>query len=88
MIKISGSIIKKTKIISEEIVSSTTDGSYQDKLKECITEICYRLDIEKPYWLPNNLEEYNKRNKTSFDEHNFVDEIAFDKFVIEEIEEI
>lgn len=88
MIKISGSIIKKTKIVSEEIVSSTIDGSYQDQLKECITEICYRLDIEKPYWLPNNLEEYNKRNKTSFDEHNFVDEIAFDKFVIEENEEI
>lgn len=86
MIKISGAIMKKTKILSEEIVTSTIDGSYQDKLKECITEICYRLDIEKPYWLPNNLEEYNKRSKTSFDEHNFVDEIAFDKFVIDEIE--
>jgi hypothetical protein len=86
MIKISGALIKKTKIVAEEIVTSTIEGDYQEQLKECITEICYRLDIEKPYWLPRNLTSYNKNSKTFFDENNFVDKIDFDKFVIEELE--
>ena len=86
MIKISGALIKNTKIIAEEIVISTVEGEYQEKLKECITEICYKLDIEKPYWLPRNLTAYNKNNKTFFDENNFVDKIDFDKFIIEEME--
>jgi hypothetical protein len=86
MIRIAGSLIRKTKIVAEEIVTSTIEGSYQEKLKECIIEICYKLDIEKPYWLPRNLTSYNKNNKTFFDENNFVDKIDFDKFVIEELE--
>ncbi len=86
MIKISGTIIKNSKIINEEIVVSSDQGSYQEKLKKCIIDICYTLDIEKPYWLPRNMNEYNKRSKTYFNKDNFVDEIDFDKFIIEEIE--
>ncbi|WP_461204282.1 hypothetical protein [Clostridium sp. DL1XJH146] len=86
MIKILGTIIKNNKIISEEIVISRDEGNYQEKLKECIVDICYRLDIEKPYWLPRNLKEYNKKSKTYFNKDNFVDEIRFDKFIIEEID--
>ena len=86
MIKIVGTLVKNTKIIKEVIVVSTREGSYQDKLKECMTDICYKLDIAKPYWLPMNMEEYNKMNKTSFDYNNFMEEIYFDKLVIEELE--
>jgi hypothetical protein len=36
--------------------------------------------------LPVNLEEYNKRSKTTFNQNNFIEEIDFDKFQIEELE--
>lgn len=85
MLKIWGKIMRNNKIVMDDVVSCDIDGSYQDNLKQCILELCYKFDIEKPYWLPANLAEYNKRSKTSFNENNFIETINFDKFVIEEI---
>jgi hypothetical protein len=85
MLKIWGKIIKDNRIIRDEVVTADVSGTYQDNLKACLTEICYKLDISKPYWLPYNLEEYNKRSKTTFTKYNFIEEVNYDKFVIEEI---
>lgn len=85
MLKIWGKILKNNKIIKDIMVTSNVKGSYQDNLKFCINSICEKLDIEKPYWLPSNVDEYNKRGKVNFDSNNFIQEIDFDKFVIEEI---
>lgn len=87
MLKIWGKLIKHNKIVKDEIVMSEDGKNYQENLKSCILELCRKFDIEKPYWLPANLEEYNKRSKTSFNSDNFIDEFKFDKFVIEEIED-
>lgn len=86
MLKLWGKIIKDNRIIRDEIVIADTGGTYQENLKSCLTEMCYKLDISKPYWLPSNLEEYNKRSKTTFTKYNFIEEINYDKFVIEEID--
>ncbi|AGK98823.1 hypothetical protein [Clostridium pasteurianum] len=83
--RIWGKVIKNNKIIKDEVVISDGEGSYQDNLKLCIKELCYKLDISKPYWLPPNVKEYNRRRKTTFNENHFIDEIDFDKFIIEEI---
>lgn len=45
------------------------------------------LDIEKPFWLQNNLEEYNRTKKASFTQDNFIEEINFDRFEIHVLEE-
>lgn len=87
MLKIWGKLMKNNKIIKDEVAISDIEAGYQENLKVCITELCNKLDISKPYWLPTNLEEYNKRNKTIFNEYNFIEEIDFDKFVIEELAE-
>ena len=87
MLKIWGKVMKNNKIIKDEVVISDIEAGYQENLKVCITELCNKLDISKPYWLPTNLEEYNKRNKTIFNQYNFIEEIDFDKFVIEELDE-
>lgn len=86
MLKIWGKIIKNSKIIKSEVAISELEGSYQDNLKACLIELCEKFDIQKPYWLPTNLQEFNRRSKTSFNKHNFMDEIDFDKFIIEELE--
>lgn len=86
MLKIWAKVMKNNKIVKDEVVTVDIEGGYQEKLKACITELCNKLDISKPYWLPMNLEEYNKRGKTTFNEHNFIEEIDFDRFVIEELD--
>lgn len=85
MLKICGTLIKNNKIIRDIIVTSDIEGNYQDNLKACIFEICNKFDISKPYWLPVNLDEYNKKSKTKFTNNNFIDEINFDKLIIQEL---
>jgi hypothetical protein len=87
MIRLWGKIIKDNKIINHAETTFDEDIDYQQQLKECITRICYELDIQKPYWLPKNLEEYNKYKKTEFKQDNFIEEIDFDKFEIVVLEE-
>ncbi len=86
MLKIWGKIITNNKIVIDDVATSDVEESYQENLKICITELCNKFDISKPYWLPANLEEYNKRSKTSFNQDNFIDDIDFDKFMIVEID--
>ncbi len=86
MVKIWGKIIKNNRIIKDEVAICYEDVSYQQALKLCINEICDKLDIPKPYWLPVNLKRYNQFNKTFFNEDNFIEEIDFDRFAIEELE--
>ncbi len=87
MLKIWGKLIYDNRIIEDEVSMFEIQDSYQESLKACITELCYKFDIATPYWLKSNVNEYNKRRKTSFDENNFIEEIHFDKFIIEELKE-
>lgn len=87
MLRIWGRIIKDNKTLKDEVVMSDLEGSYQDNLKACINELCYKFDIAKPYWLSTNMEEFNRRGKTIFTKHNFIEEIDFDKLTIEELKE-
>ncbi|MBV4425472.1 hypothetical protein [Clostridium tyrobutyricum] len=85
--KIWGRIVDRNKIIKDKVVELNDQEDYQDSLKKCIYEICRDFDMERPYWLPSNVDEYNTRRKTIFTKDNFIDEFDFDKFVIEEIKE-
>ena len=85
MLKIWGKLIKDNRIIKNEVSISEIGDNYQENLKMCITELCYKFDISTPYWLRPNINEYNKRHKTSFDQNNFIEEIDFDHFMIEEL---
>lgn len=86
MLKLWGKMIKNNKIILQE-VSTAEDEDYQMELKKCITDISYKMDIQKPYWLPKNLEEYNRVKRTTFDQDNFIEEIEFDRLEIIVLEE-
>lgn len=82
-----GRVILENRAIKDITAEANLGKGYQADLQECIMEICDKFDIEKPYWLKNNVKEYNQRRKTSFTKENFIEEIQFDKFVIEEIED-
>lgn len=87
MIRLWGKIIKNSKIVAHEEFTCDEEIDYQEQLKKCIKELCYKMDLQKPFWLPKNLEEYNRTKKTSFIQDNFVEEIKFDRFEIQVLEE-
>lgn len=86
MLKIWGKVIKNTRMIKETVVISDIDGSYQENLRACLKELCYKLDISKPYWLSPNVKEYNERRRTTFNQNHFIDKIDFDKLIIQQID--
>lgn len=87
MIRLWGKVIKNNRIITSAESTCTEDIDYQEQLKKCIVDICYKLDLQKPYWLKQNLKDYNQYKKTSFRQDNFIEPVNFDKFEIEVIEE-
>lgn len=82
-----GKLMKNNKIIKDNAVPLIVEDDYQAALKEAMIELCDSFDIAKPYWLNKNLNEYNRLGKTSFNKDNFIEEIEFDKLVIEELED-
>ena len=82
-----GRLLLDNRAIKDITAEADLGKGYQEDLKACIMEICENFDIEKPYWLNNNVKEYNQRSKTSFTKENFIEEIDFDKFIIEAIED-
>ena len=80
--KLWGKILIDNKIEKDMVVYFDEDKEYQENLKISIIEICDKFDIEKPYWLPINIKEFNQRGKASFTKDNFIEVIDFDKFVI------
>jgi hypothetical protein len=87
LIRLWGKIITNNKIIASAESTCDEEIDYQEQLKKCIIEICYKLDLQKPYWLPKNLKEYNQYKRTAFRHDNFIENVNFDKFEIEVIEE-
>lgn len=88
LIRLWGKIIKDNKILFErEGIYEYDDLEYEEQLKYCIQNICAELDLGKPYWLNPNLKEYNRYKKTSFTQDNFIEEIDFDRFEIEVLDE-
>jgi len=87
MLKLWGKIITNNKILSQEVAICEETLEYEEELKKCIIELCYKFDIQKPYWLKKNLVEYNGIKKTAFTQDNFMEEITFGKFEIEVLEE-
>lgn len=50
---------------------------------EALTYLCKSFDIPKPIWLPKHEREYEAFRRTAFTGDHFVEEIDFDRFEIE-----
>jgi len=87
VIRLWGKIIKNHHIVKHAEVVCNEEIEYQQQLKKCMTELCYGFDIQRPYWLPKNLKDYNARKKTTFKQDNFIEKIDFDYLEIEVMEE-
>jgi hypothetical protein len=87
MIRIWGKVIRNNKIILDEVATSDKEENYEEAVKDCINELCEKFDIGKPYWLETNIREFNKRRKTTFNNDNFIEDIEFDRFIVEVLEE-
>lgn len=87
MFRLWGKIIKNNNMVSDQVFElSTPDLSLEDKIDQGLEALCYHFDIQKPMWFDANNKDFGLVNKTRFMDHHFIEDIDFDYFEIELIE--
>ncbi len=79
--------IKNNKIINSVDVGNNENITQEQKLKKCLSEIFYKLDISAPVWIQKHDKEFSEFKKIIFFKDDFVDEVNFDKLEIDLIDD-
>ena len=87
MFRLWGKIWKDNHLIKDTVICDDTDDTRTHKIFHALDAISYEFDLSKPIWLDSTIEEFKKRDKTRFNQDNFVDSIDFDYLEIQIIEE-
>ena len=87
MFRLWGKIFRANRLIKDTVACSGADDTRTHKVFQCLEDICYELDLEKPIWLDKNIDVFKRHSKTRFNQDNFIEHLDFDFLEIEVIEE-
>lgn len=88
MYRLWGKIMKNNEMIDDQVFESTESHLDSDeKLKQGVEALCYHFDLQRPMWFADNTDGIKKIGKTQFLNHHFIENITFDYFEIEVIED-
>ncbi len=82
MIRIWAKVMKKDKILKQYMFEKQTEMDYSEFFSY-LKDICENLDIATPVLIKTHLFNYAKYNVVRFSESDFVEQISFDKLVLE-----
>ncbi len=82
MIRIWAKVMKKDKILSQYMFEKQENLDYSEFF-DYLREICENLDIATPVLIKNHLFNFAKYNNVRFTKSDFVEQISFDKLVLE-----
>lgn len=87
MFKLWAKKIKDNKIIASLIIKNKENISSSEKTEKCLKEICQKFDLSVPLWLEKHDMEFSQFKYVTFYQDDFIDDIDFDKFEIELIDD-
>ena len=87
MFRLWGKIWKDNHLVRDAVIEDSSDDTRTHKIFHAIDALCYEFDLGRPIWLDANISEFKKQAKTRFSNDHFVEDIHFDYFEIEIIEE-
>lgn len=61
--------------------------SLEEKREKCFDEIFNKLDVSVPLWLPKHANEFRQFKRVTFLKDDFVEDVDFDKFEIDLIDD-
>ncbi|MBE7081602.1 MAG: hypothetical protein E7372_03500 [Clostridiales bacterium] len=82
MVRIWAKVMKKDKILSQYMFERQENIDYSEFF-DYLKEICENLDIATPVLIKNHLFNFAKYNNVRFTQSDFVEQISFDKLVLE-----
>jgi hypothetical protein len=74
-------------LLRTETIEDDTEDTRTHKVLRALEEACLRFDLGKPIWLDANIAEFQRHAKTRFSRDNFVEEIDFDYFEMQVLDE-
>ena len=88
MFRMWGKIMKDNHLVKDMVACS---GDYSlsrtQMVFNCLDEICYAFDLEKPIWLEACVRDFQRHSKVRFGRDSFIEAIDFDYLEIQVIEE-
>ena len=88
MFRIWGKLFKDNHLL-KDMVYENSDRTLNrtKKVFAGLHEFCMEFDLQEPIWLDKNITEFQRVDKTRFDQDNFIASIEFDFLEIQVIEE-
>lgn len=88
MFHLVGKLIRNNRILADSTVCNDDIAMTRtQKIFAAIDTICHDFDLSIPIWLDSNISEFKRTSKTRFYKDNFIDEIDFDYFEVQVIQE-
>lgn len=82
MVKIWAKVIKNDKILKQCVFEKDGQMDYSEFF-EHVRNICERLDVATPVIIKTHIFNYAKYNNVRFTQSDFIEQISFDKLVLE-----
>ncbi len=80
-------IIKDNHLIRDTVAERSGSESRTAKVFSALEECCHTLNLPVPIWLKNNVRDFQRIAKARFRADSFIEEIDFDFFEFQVIEE-
>lgn len=79
-----GKLVKgNTFLLEAKSEGLVNEKPFHDIMEEAFIRLCRELEIPVPIWLKKNTREISRYGKTFFNKEQFVEEVYFDRFVLE-----
>lgn len=87
MFRMEGRLILNKKTLAQKDCILDGDLSRTEKVKRAIAALSEEFDIMQPIWLEAGKREFKRHARTRFYQDSFLEEIPFDYFEIEMLDE-
>ena len=88
MFRIWGKLFKDNHLLKDMVYENSDRAlNRTKKVFAGLHEFCMEFDLQEPIWLDKNITEFQRVDKTRFDQDNFIESIEFDFLEFQVIEE-
>ncbi len=88
MFRLWAKVFKDNHLLADTVIcDDNPENTRTTKIFNAVTQACIAFDLAEPIWLPANIKEFQRRDKTRFSQDNFIESIDFDFLEIHIIEE-
>ena len=87
MFRLWGKLWLDNHLMRDAVIEDDTADTRTHKVFRALRALCREFDLAEPIWLEANIGEFQRLSRTRFRQDNFVENLDYDCFEIQVIEE-